>query len=322
MSDMHHSRSSDPERGPLLLLVLGAICISFAPVFVKLINPQQLGPTAIAFWRTAIGAGILFLLARLMGRPLILPRPIFRFAAIAGFIFFLDLFVWHRSIIFSGAGMATILGNTQVFATAVLSFLLFKERLTGRFFVAAIAGFGGVVLLVGVGSELEFTATYVKGIIYGLLTGIVYANYLVTVRMAGSRSERPEPVTFMAWASLISALFLLPASLITEPDRFWPGVHADLRWVVLLALVAQAGGWMLISRSLPRIPGATGGLTLLLQPVLATVWGVYLLHEQLLPLQMIGAAVTLGAIYVGTRRHARTSRQLPPQTQRRRSPSG
>ncbi|MBD3333831.1 EamA family transporter [candidate division GN15 bacterium] len=300
----------DVERGPLLALLLGAIFISFAPIFVKMIDQALLGPTAIAFWRTLIGSGALFLLARLMGRPLTLPRPIFRFTLLAGFIFFIDLFVWHRSIIYAGAGMATILGNTQVFATAVLSFLFFKEKLTGRFFIAAITGFIGVVLLVGVGSELHFTTTYIQGIIYGLLTGVAYANYLLTVRMAGARHSRPEPVTFMAWTSLFSAVFLFPASLITEPDRIWPGTHPDMLWVVALALVAQAGGWIIISRSLPRLPGATGGLVLLLQPVLATIWGVYLLNEELLPLQLLGAAITLGAIYLGTRRRSRLNK--PP----------
>lgn len=307
-ANKQHAQSIHAERGALIALILGAVCISFAPIFVKLIDPDRLGPTAIAFWRTLIGSATLFILATVMGRPMLLPGPIFRFTVLAGCIFFVDLFVWHRSIIYTGAGMATILGNTQVFATAVLSFLLFKEKLSGRFFVAATTGFAGVVLLVGVGSELHFTTTYIKGIIYGLLTGIAYANYLVTVRLAGSRHASPEPITFMAWTSLFSALCLLPASLITEPDRFWPGWHIDLGWVVALAVVAQAGGWILISRTLPKLPGATGGLVLLLQPVLAMIWGIYLLGEELLPLQLVGAAVTLGAIYLGTRRRTRLTK--------------
>ena len=40
--------------------------------------------------------------------------------------------------------------------------------------------------------------------------------------------------------------------------------------------------------------------TLLLQPLLATVWGWLLFGERLAPLQLVGALLTLGAIYAGT----------------------
>ncbi|NCQ33655.1 hypothetical protein GW813_00995 [bacterium] len=46
--------------------------------------------------------------------------------------------------------------------------------------------------------------------------------------------------------------------------------------------------------------GATAGLILLLQPVLATVWGRLAFAETLDPVQMLAAALTLGAIYLGT----------------------
>jgi hypothetical protein len=38
----------------VLLLSFGAICISFAAIFVKLLG-DTVGPTAIGFWRTLFG---------------------------------------------------------------------------------------------------------------------------------------------------------------------------------------------------------------------------------------------------------------------------
>jgi drug/metabolite transporter (DMT)-like permease len=130
--------SDSSDRRALWLLVLGAVFISYAPIFVKWVGEARLGPTPMGFWRTFFGAVTLFAIALVRGSSLRLSRRLAGFALLAGFGFFLDLFVWHRSVLYSGAGMATILGNTQVFATALVSFFLFKDRLTVRYFISAV----------------------------------------------------------------------------------------------------------------------------------------------------------------------------------------
>jgi drug/metabolite transporter (DMT)-like permease len=281
-------------------LTFGAVCISFAPIFVKLIAQASLGPTSIAFWRCLFGACILFAWAVLAGKRISLPWPMLRWTILAGFLFCCDLFVWHRSILFVGAGMATILGNTQVFATAVLSFLFFKEHLSAKFFVAAVSGIVGVALLVGIGSDFEFTSDYNWGVFFGLATGIFYAHYIIVLKIAGRREDTfPGFLTLMAWVSLFSALFLGVISAATEAHEFLP---PDLfSWFILisLALVAQSVGWWAISSSLPKIETHKGGLALLLQPVLATAWGALFFAEYLTIVQLTGAVITLLSIYVG-----------------------
>lgn len=298
---MHNSDSND-QKTPLLVLSAGAACISFAAVFVKLLGAEKMGPTAIAFWRTLFGSVILFAWATLRKDRLAMPALVTRWSALAGFIFFLDLFFWHRSILYAGAGMATILANTQVFGTALLGFLIFKEKLTLRFLAAAMCAIAGVALLIGLGSEIEFTVRYLKGIGFGLLTGVVYANYIVVIKIAGQKEKNVSFLTLMAWTSLFSALFLGIAGAF-ETARFVPPDLMSLVVLLALALVAQALGWWAISSSLPKIVASRSGLVLLLQPVLATVWGVIFFHEHLTLIQIGGAAITLAAIYVGSVRN-------------------
>ncbi len=306
-----NQQSGHNQMRSFAILAFGAVCISFAAIFVKLLGTGKLGPASIAFWRTAFGAVILFVWARLAGHSLRLPWATKRWTVLAGFLFFLDLFFWHRSILYAGAGMATIFANTQVFGTAVLSYFVFKERLSLTFWAAAVSAIGGVVLLIGVGSDIAFTAIYLRGVLFGLMTGVFYANYLVTMKLAGQEGGRPPSfITLMAWTSLFSAAFLLAASLLTEPHEFIPPDWFSVFILFSLALVAQAVGWWLISQSLPRIDASKSGLALLLQPVLATVWGALFFAERLTGIQVIGAGITLAAIYVGSLRR-RAKRPLP-----------
>lgn len=283
----------------LALLILGGVCISWAAILVKVAARQELGPTSIAFWRLLTGAVTLFAAAALTGRPLLLPPRLALLACLGGTIFTADLFLWHRSIHLVGAGLATILASTQVFNTAILNWIFVGEKPRGRFFFAAAAGLFGVALLAGVGSDIALSGDYLRGVLLGLATGLAYGSYLLTTRHLGRREPPLSPITIVAWLSLGGAA---SSGLIClfENDPFLPATVTA--WAALLALgiAVQAGGWWAIATALPRVRGATGGLVLLLQPVLATVWGGLLFGERLAPLQLLGALLTLGAIYAGT----------------------
>jgi drug/metabolite transporter (DMT)-like permease len=290
------------ERQAMALLVFGAVCISFAPVFVKMIGSGRLGPTAIGFWRTLFGAVALFAWCAIARRPMTIPKPAVRFAMQAGFLFFLDLACWHRSILFTGAGMATILGNTQVFATSIFAWLFFKERLNARAMLAAVTAVFGVILLVGVlSTNVVFSGQYLWGVGFGLATGIWYASYILSLKAAGHLEKPADPIAFMAWTSLATAAFMGVASLI-ESD---PAVPPDLGTVgllIALGVVAQALGWRVISGTLARIRASHAALVLLLQPTLATFWGIFFFHESFSVSQGVGAVITLAAIYYGSLR--------------------
>lgn len=289
----HHRRPP-----PILVLAFGATCISFAAIFVKLLG-AGMGPTAIGFWRAFLGAGFLFAWAVATRQRLVLPRVIFGWSVLAGFIFFLDLFLWHRSIIYSGAGMATILANIQVFVTAALSYFVFREKLSIMFFAAATGAIVGIVLLIGVGSNFEFTRIYLTGIMLGILTGFVYGSYIIVMKKAGQVEGRPDFRVLMGWVSLFTAFFLAVASY-WEEAAFMPPDLYSLGILAALALVAQTVGWWSISVSLPQLDASRSGLVLLLQPILATAWGYLFFAEHLTPIQLFGAAITLMAIYIGS----------------------
>lgn len=287
-----------PTNRGIAKLAFGAFCISFSPVFVKMLGMEIMSPTSIAFWRAGLGAVFLFTLSSVRKKSLMIPLSVIPWAVLGGLLFSIDLFFWHRSVIYSGAGIATILANTQVFGTAVLSFFIFKEKLTPKFIIAAITAFGGVALLIGFGSDIELTSRYLKGVLFGLITGLAYANFIITLKYAGNKQELPDFVTLMAWVSMFMALFLGISALI-ESHGFFPPDWYSLLILALLALVAQTIGWWSISVGLSEVAASRAGLIILLQPVLAMIWGMIIFSEKLTLMQLLGAAVTLAAIYIG-----------------------
>jgi len=70
--------------------------------------------------------------------------------------------------------------------------------------------------------------------------------------------------------------------------------------LISLAAVVQSIGWRAISEGLSKIEAYRAGLILLLQPILATVWGIIIFSESFTIMQLLGALITLAAIYVGS----------------------
>ena len=82
-------------------------------------------------------------------------------------------------------------------------------------------------------------------------------------------------------------------------------------WWVLIAygILCQAAGWIIISRALRRVDASRAGLVLLLQPTLTFVWDVLFFQRPTTPVELVGATIALGAIYLGNRgRRKRTRR--------------
>ena len=304
-----HFRTS-VSFGPLVRVAVGAAAISTAAVFVKVASQGGVGTSAIGAWRCLIGACVLFPLAASLGALRRPPLRILILCMLAGIAFAADLFVWHRAIVLVGAGMATILANTQVFWTTLFGALIYRAPIPRGFMSAATLAFLGVVLLIGVGSDIELSPSYAQGILFGLLTGLAYAGYVLSIRRAAvlqaeTRNLQDVPsiaqsMAVLAWASLVTGVLLAMASAL-EGERLFPEDLGTWASLAGLALVPQVIGWIAIAGGLSQLAPAQGALVLLVQPVLATVWGVLLFSERLSVVQLVGAALTLAAIYKGSR---------------------
>jgi drug/metabolite transporter (DMT)-like permease len=281
----------------VILVALGALCISFAPVLVNLIGA---GPTLVALCRTGFAALILapWVLASRSGRPPAVSRRALLLLAAAGLAFAADLFFWHRSVRYAGAGLGTILANTQVFYLSLIGILFLGESAGRRFLLAVPLAFAGVTLLIGVRPAWADPTLYAYGVVFGLLTGVAYASYILALQQAQHEAAGLGATETLAGVLVCSTLVLLPVTAAAGEFQM-PGTR-DLILLGALAIGPQILGWMLIMRGLRTTRVSRAGLVLLAQPVLATIWGALFFDEILSPRQIGGAALTILAIGLGS----------------------
>jgi drug/metabolite transporter (DMT)-like permease len=280
---------------PTLPALLGAVAIAFSAILYRL---ADVSPSTGAFFRCAYAVPPLLLLAWLEDRKLgSRPARTRMWAWLAGVLLAVDLIIWHHSIEYVGAGLATVLGNTQVVLVGVVAWLLFGERPSKPLLLAIPLAMGGVVLISGVLEEGAYGDDPLLGVVFGLLTGVAYTGFLLTLRHGSSDLRRVAGP--LSDATLACALLTVPIGLAVGDLDFTPPLSAHL-WLIVLALSSQVFGWLLITVSLPRLPAVVTSVLLTLQPVCSVIFAAILLGEEPSSLQLFGVAAILGGLLLAS----------------------
>ncbi|MDR2124911.1 MAG: DMT family transporter [Desulfovibrio sp.] len=288
------TKSLTPQAEGLVRVALGAVCISFAGLFVK---EAPMPPAMVAFYRLLFGGVVLTLLAAVRGERLLPPLPVLGILAAAALCFSGDLISWHECIIRLGPGFATIIINFQVFFLALWGAFMLGEQLSLRHKLAMpVAVIGLMMLLEKTPGELS--AEVVAGLLTGIVSALFYSAYILVVRRSQSAACKLPAVANMGIISLLS-MSMIGIYCLAVGDSF---AVPDLRSLGLLALLGigcQAAGWVLLSSGLPRMPASRAGLIMLTQPAFSFVWDILFYDRPTGALGYAGAAVTIAAVGFG-----------------------
>lgn len=284
---------------PTLRLFIGAALISLSPVWVRLVD---VAPSVSGFYRVLFGGAALVIYLLVTRRRLHMSRRTWSLLVIAAALLSLDLWFWHRSINYVGPGLATLLANFQVFIMMIVGIVFLRQMPKPIQVFAVPLALLGLTLIVG----LDWNALaedYKLGVIFGLLTAVAYASYLLTLRKVREASTFRVPTREMAVISVICAV-MLAATVLAEGESLRIPTLEDTGWLVAYGVLSHCLGWLFIASSLAEVSTVEAGLALLLQPTLSFVWDVLFFSRPMTAIELLGAGIALIAIYLGTARSA------------------
>lgn len=287
-------------ENPRLRLYVGAALISLSPIWVRL---ASVAPTTSGFYRVAFGGAALALILIVSGRRINFSKRIWAILLLGSVFFALDIWFWHRSIFYVGPGLATLLGNFQVFLLMLASIVLLKRMPRPAQLIAVPLALFGLGLIVGFDWQ-SLTREYQLGVIFGLLTAVAYAAYVLTLRAVQSGTEHRLPVGEVAVISLVTTV-IMGAANITEGLTFAIPTWTDAGWLLAYGVVSHCVGWLFIASGVPHVAPTDVGLALLLQPTLSFIWDIVFFARPITAVEISGAAIVLFAIYLGSRSASR-----------------
>lgn len=265
-----------------LLLVAGAsVTWSTGGLIARFI---EAGPWTIVFWRGVACAGFLLLFLAVRERGKI--WPLFRAAGWPGIVTALCFATASTAFILAlqVATVASILivQNTGPFIAALMAWVLMRERVQLRTWIALVAAAAGITVMV----SNQAIGGGAMGLALSMTTAVAFAAATVTIRY--HRTVRMTPAACLA--SCFGALIALPLA-----DPF--GVSAKDLALMWLFGVGQLGiGMVLFTTGARMVPAAEASLITVLETVFAGLWVWLALGEDPGGATLIGGALVLAAV--------------------------
>ena len=171
----------------------------------------------------------------------------------------------------------------------LLSPVVFGEKITLRKGLCALAAVFGMVLVSDVFSSGLHGA---RGLVYGLIAASLYAAIVIVNRTL--RDISAEDRTILQFAA--AALVMLPYVLLTE-DLHALSFTPRIALLLLVVGVVHTGlAYVLYFGSIADVSAQTAALLSYIDPVVAVLLSLTLLHESMSPAAIFGAALVIGAM--------------------------
>jgi drug/metabolite transporter (DMT)-like permease len=279
-----------------ITVLIGATLLGSMGAWGRTVYRFEGDPMVVVTWRAIIGVAVL---AGILGfaRPALLRIPwkaIPFFLAYGFFGVTLNFWSYFSAVKYTTLAVAITLLYTYPMFVTLFSAVWLGERLTRVKLAAAALTVLGVALVAQI-HQAEFLRLNLRGILFGLLTGLSMAVYSILGKRA---VVRYAPWTVVLYAFAGGALFLVLGSgpgLLAARD--YPTVAWV--WIVGLALIPSLGGYALFTLGLRDLPASQVSVIATWEVVTAALLGWLLYGERLTPIQLLGAAlVCVGILWI------------------------
>jgi drug/metabolite transporter (DMT)-like permease len=204
--------------------------------------------------------------------------------------------IFFNYCLFTAIELSTIPVATALLYTApafviIISFFLFKEPLTRAKIISLILTLFGTGLVVGL-IPLNLQAIQISSILFGLGSGIGYALYSIFSKFA---LKKYTSLIITTYTFAVAAIALIPFFPYSEKG------HLLLEPTVLLyafglGFLPTAFAYIIYTYGLNQTEASKASILSTVEPVVATMVGVFIFQEAFTFIQMIGMACIIGAV--------------------------
>ena len=275
-------------KDPRIMMILSMAVFGTLGPFVRNISVSS---SELALYRAVLAAlliSVYFIVTkqRLDLKSIRKEAPILLLSGVAVGINWILLFEAYKYTTVSVATLCYYFA--PVIVTAVCP-LLFKEKLTLRQVVCFVMSTIGLVLLIGV-TDISGGASNLKGIAFGLGAALFYAMVVLLNKFIKGVAGIQR--TILQFISAIAVL--LPYVLLTGGITL--STMDSTGWVCLLVVGLFHTGvcYCLYFSSLKELPGQEASMLSYVDPLVALLVSVFILGEQILPVQILGGLMIPG----------------------------
>ena len=251
-----------------VLVLLGAICLSFGGIIVKSFEGANLWQ--ILFWRQFFFVVVvaLYLFATYRKNFFTIFYKSGLPGLVAGFFLGLGFSSYVFAMYYTTVANTLFIITTETIFLAFFGYIFLKEKINLVTFISILLGMSGVLLIVGSSLSIQ-TSEQFFGNIVAFIMPISFAVLIIIVRKYPTVDMVPAQFTAGVIAAVIG--FLVAEKLLVSPHDLFLG---------FLAGAFQIGfGFILITIGSQTTPAAVVGVLMLTEAVLGPIWAWLFINE-------------------------------------------
>lgn len=268
------------------LIFIAIVSVSFAAILIRMSEAE---PLAIATFRMGISSIILLPLFLIKGKKNILKKDL-RIFILSGLFLALHFYVWITSLRFTSIMSSTVLVTTNPIFVSIFSFFIFKKKIKIKTILAIILSLLGIICMsYGFSFSINF-----KGNLLALFGALFASLYIISNYYLRKKYELID-IVFPVYS--ISFFFLLVLSLFLN-IKLYPFSLKEYFLFFLIALIPQVIGHSIFNYSLKFFSPVFISLSILGEPIGATIFGIIFFKEIPKILEILGGFLIITGIVI------------------------
>ncbi len=300
----------DRRTLPAVMVIAAAALWGFIGVFVRILSEAGLDTMQINGARSIVCTVLLFIALTVYDRSILNIRLkdvwLFMFPALMKVI--MDICYIEAQLELS-LSLAAVLICTDCYFTLIVSYFLFRKDVTLPKILAAIIGFTGCAVLVGLFTE-DIGKINMIGVLIGLAAGLAGTFYAIGLKVTMNKGY--GSITTLFYVFLLSTLMMLPimdlpgtVTILSDDTRYvW--------FLIVIVLFFTMTPYCLYSRGLKDLDPSTVNILLFVDIAASAVAGLLFYNETLDLVDIIGFAMILLSLILVGRGSKKGEDEAPP----------
>ena len=285
-----HALQAHKARG-VIYTVISALLFGVTPVLASWTFDMGSNANTLTFYRNLLAVPVLVIVMLVKHIPFRLTGKELGLLILVGVGFrATTTFMLYQSYAYISVGTATTLHFMYPMLTAVLCFVVFRERLQHAKIVALVIACVGVALFAD-----RAGAGAAHGLIMALASAVTYACYLTGMDKTSLRTMNGTKVA--CYMGLFNALAVLLVDQIPHQIVFALPPLA-MFYTFIIAICTSFIAYWLLQRGIQVLGAPTAAIFCLFEPIGSVVSGALFLDEHLSLRSVLGCVCVLGAVLI------------------------
>lgn len=268
-----------------LCVAVSASAFGAMAIFARFASASGADVVTVLFLRFLIAAVLMSAVMRITRGRWPAGRNAAILAAMGGVAYVAQSYTFFSALNYATVGMVALLLYLYPTLVTVLGAIFLKQRLSVGRVVAVLTALAGTALTIGGSISGE-----PLGVMLGVTAALIYSVYI----LVGNRVMGHEEPLGAATVVMIAAAIVF-GGLVVASGPVWPSGLMGWSAVVLIAVVSTVIAMVSFFAGLQKLGAADAATLSTLEPVVTFVLAALFLGEPVLPNQIVGGAVILGA---------------------------